>query len=128
MLKTDNPLLELTLQLQQQYQHLDRLLDSITDASSAAIESIGPHMNEIKRTEAALGPLREQFHRTSEQMTPALKNATDETIDLVKGLMPKLAQLEKTTFESAQRLFPKIQESVRAVQMQNAYSSSNRAS
>jgi hypothetical protein len=35
--------------------------------------------------------------------------------------MPKLAQLEKATVESANRLFPKIQESVRAVQMQSAY-------
>lgn len=129
MSNTDhNPLLQLTLLLRQQYQDLDRVLDAMNAGSDLMIESISEHMKSIRETEAKLHPLREQQRRINTQLPAELKQPTDETIELLKGIMPKLAQLEKTTIDSSQRLFPKIQQSVRAVQMQNAYQTGHRVS
>ena len=122
MLNTENdPLGTLTLKLKQQYQALDSIVESMNRDSSQSIDLISEQLKVIKETETMLRPLREEFRRTNTKLPPHLQVPTDETIELVKGLMPKLAQLEKSTLDSAQRLFPKIQESVRAVQMQNAY-------
>lgn len=122
MLNTENdPLTTLTLKLKQQYQALDSIVESMNRDSTQSIDLISEQLKVIKETETMLRPLREEFRRTNTKLPPHLQVPTDETIELVKGLMPKLAQLEKATLDSAQRLFPKIQESVRAVQMQNAY-------
>lgn len=129
MSNTDhNPLLQLTLRLRQQYRDLDRVLDAMNAGSDLMIESISEHMKSIRETEARLHPLREQQRRINAQLPAELQQPTDETIELLKGIMPKLAQLEKATIDSSQRLFPKIQQSVRAVQMQNAYQNSHRVS
>ena len=115
------PIVALTLQLKQQYEDLDRIIDSLNGGAVDSTDAIGEQLRLIKQTELQLLPLREEFRRTHTKLPGYLKEPTDATIDLVKGLMPKLAQLEKATMESAKRLLPKIQESVRAVQMQKAY-------
>ncbi|QDT11876.1 hypothetical protein [Planctomycetes bacterium K23_9] len=117
---------KLTLQLLQQYKLLDQVVDALNEGPAESIDDINEQMLAIKETEKSLLPLREVFRQTNDSLPDELRNPTDETIELVKGLMPKLAQLEKTTLESANRLFPKIQESVRAVQMQNAYGGGRR--
>ncbi len=125
MLNTENdPLVMLTLKLREQYQALDSIVEAMNHDSDQSIDLISEQLKVIKKTETMLRPLREEFRRTNTKLPPHLQEPTDQTIELVKGLMPKLAQLEKTTLDSAQRLFPKIQESVRAVQMQNAYQAS----
>jgi DNA repair exonuclease SbcCD ATPase subunit len=108
-------------QLLQQYQSLDATIDVMVKTESTSMEGVTSRIAEIKRTEQSLAPLREQYRREFETLSDDLRRVTDQTIELVTGLMPKLAQLEKATVESANRLFPKIQESVRAVQMQSAY-------
>ncbi len=119
--KESDLLTELTEQLKQQYQCLDRIVDSMDVHSEPTNEGISEQLKAIKQTESLLVPLREEFRRSGRQLPAHLQQATDETIELIKGLMPKLAQLEKATLESAKRLFPKIQQSVRAVQMRDAY-------
>ncbi|MGB7346353.1 MAG: hypothetical protein WBD20_19195 [Pirellulaceae bacterium] len=120
-------LLFLTNQLFQQYQALEGIVDALNLSPESTVDGITVQMKAIKETEQALRPLREEFRRTTDTLPVELQVPTDQTIELVKSLMPKLAQLEKTTLESANRLFPQIQESVRAVQMQNAYGSSRRS-
>lgn len=118
---SENPLLALTLQLKQQYQALDSIVDSFSHDTDQSMNSISDQLKLIKQTEETLRPLREEFRAANATVPAVLQIPTEQTIELVKGLMPKLAQLEKQTLDSAKRLFPKIQESVRAVQMQNAY-------
>jgi len=121
-----DPLLSLTNTLLQQYQSLNATVDSLNDGPVDSVDEISVQIAAIKKTEEQLLPLREAFRETHPTLPSELKIPTDQTIELVKGLMPKLAQLEKATLESANRLYPKIQESVRAVQMQNAYGTAGR--
>lgn len=116
-----NALLELTVELRDLYRELDDTVNSMQVGSVEALDQIGDKMKSIQETESRLGPLREAFQQTNSAFPSTLREPTDQTIDLLKGLLPKLAQLEKATIDSFQRLFPKIQESVRAVKMQNAY-------
>ncbi|MFN3191413.1 MAG: hypothetical protein ACE361_12900 [Aureliella sp.] len=117
---------ELTLMLRQQYRALDKIVDGMGEDGALSVEVMGQHLKAIKQTESLLAPIRQEFIASGETLDQLAQEATSETIELVKGLMPKLAQLEKVTAESAKRLFPKIQENVRAVQMQNAYQAGSR--
>lgn len=117
---------ELTLMLRTQYRALDKIVDGMGENGDVSVDVMGQHLKAIKKTEALLGPIRQEFLDTGERLDTIAQEATEETIGLVQGLMPKLAQLEKATAESAKRLVPKIQESVRAVQMQNAYQAGSR--
>ena len=121
-------LLELTQLLRKQYGDLDAIIDAATNGSTESLQAISQQMKSIKQTETLLLPLREEYRRSNADLPAALKIPTDETIELLKNIMPKLAQLEKETIDSSQRLFPRITESVRAVQMQNAYQTGNRVS
>ncbi len=121
-------LLELTQLLRKQYGDLDAIIDAATTGSTESLQAISQQMKSIKQTETLLLPLREEYRRSKADLPAALKIPTDETIELLKNIMPKLAQLEKETIDSSQRLFPRITESVRAVQMQNAYQTGNRVS
>ncbi|MEO1530036.1 MAG: hypothetical protein AAFX06_31875 [Planctomycetota bacterium] len=114
-------LLELTVQLRNLYRELDQSVDSMQVGSVESLGHIGDKMRLIQEVEHQLGPLREAYQQTNSKLPQSLREPTDQTVDLLKGLLPKLAQLEKATVDSFQRLFPKIQESVRAVKMQNAY-------
>ncbi|MEM8733680.1 MAG: hypothetical protein AAGG44_05645 [Planctomycetota bacterium] len=117
---------ELTLMLRQQYRALDKIVDGMGEDGALSVDVMGQHLKAIKQTESLLAPIRQEFIESGERLDQLAQEATEETIELVKGLMPKLAQLEKATAESAKRLFPKIQENVRAVQMQNAYQAGSR--
>jgi predicted nucleic acid-binding Zn-ribbon protein len=114
-------------QLLQQYQSLDATIDTLGQSESPSMDDVTSKIAEIKQIEQSLAPIREQYRSEFETLSDDLRRVTDQTIELVTGLMPKLAQLEKATVESANRLFPKIQESVRAVQMQSAYGAGGRS-
>ncbi len=124
----DANLMELTVQLRDRYQELNELVDTMIQSSDFSVDRLGGRMNDIRELEESLAPLRETFRQANETVPAALREPTGETIELVKGLLPKLAQLEKSTMEAADRLFPKIQASVRAVQMQRAYGATGRSS
>jgi MinD-like ATPase involved in chromosome partitioning or flagellar assembly len=124
----NHSLLELTQRLQQQYEELNAIIDAATTDSPESLQAISEQMQHIKQTEMLLVPLRQEHRRSNADLPAALKKPTDETIELLKSIMPKLAQLEKETIDSSQRLFPRIKESVRAVQMQNAYQTGYRVS
>ncbi len=126
MSTTVSELEELAVRLKRQYQELDRIVEAMSDSSQDSIDAISEQLSTIKQTEAALRPIREEFRSTGDALPAHLQETTSETIEILKGLLPKLGQLEKTTLDSAKRLFPKIQESVRAVKMQSAYGA-NRA-
>lgn len=119
--QTPDALLDLTLQLRNHYRELDETVDSMQVGSVESLEKIGDKMKLIQATENQIAPLRDSFQQTKSKLPQSLREPTDQTIDLLKGLLPKLAQLEKATVDSFEQLFPKIQESVRAVKMQNAY-------
>lgn len=112
---------ELTTRLHQQYCELSKIVDSIDEQTLGSVDAIGVQLKTIKETEDELAPMRAEFTRSGMRLSPAMQSATDETIELLKTLLPKLAQLEKSTIESAQRLFPQVRRGVRALQMQNAY-------
>ena len=120
-------LIDYTIQLKQQYECLSEIVDAIEREPGRGVESINEQMKQIKQTEDLLRPLRQRYQDEHEQASGQIKTLTDETIDVVKSLMPKLAGLEKASVDSLRRLFPKIQGSVRAVQMQNAYRGNNHA-
>ena len=122
----DETFATLTVQLHQQYVELDGIVDKLTQGPIESVDSIADQMKKIKSTEGALGPLRDRFIESKRSLSDHLQTVTDQTIVLVTQLMPKLAQLEKTTIDSAKRLFPQVQQNVRAVQMQNAYVSTKR--
>lgn len=117
----EQALMELTLQLKQQYEQLSEIVATIARENGRDVDPISGQMKLIKETESRLRPLREAFSESQRTPSPELQQITADTIDLVKTLMPQLAALEKASVESLRRLFPKIQGSVRAVQMQNAY-------
>ncbi|MEO1616787.1 MAG: hypothetical protein AAFV88_13095 [Planctomycetota bacterium] len=116
-----NELLEQTKTLKRQYEELAELIESFREESHREVDPMNDLMKRIKQTEASLKPLRESFLASGQKVTGTLKEVTDETIEIVKSLMPMLGDLEKSSVDSLRRLFPKIQGSVRAVQMQNAY-------
>jgi hypothetical protein len=119
-------LMHYTSVLKQQYEELERIVEAIQNESGVGIERIGEQMTEIKQTEQVLRPLREAYLQHHQRPSEPLRALTDETIELVQGLMPKLAELERASADSLRRLFPKIQGSVRGVQMRQAYQA-NRA-
>ncbi|WP_182868225.1 hypothetical protein [Stieleria mannarensis] len=121
----EQTLIEYTVRLKQQYERLNEIVDTVGREPGGGVETIGEQMKEIKQTEDVLRPLRQRYQEQHEHASGQIKNLTDETIDVVKSLMPKLAGLEKASVDSLRRLFPKIQGSVRAVQMQNAYRGNN---
>lgn len=123
----EQTLIDYTVQLKQQYEQLCGIVDSLDNESNRTVEAISDQMKQIKRTEDLLGPLREAYRESNQSVGAELQSITDETIEVVKALMPKLASLEKASVDSLRRLFPKIQGSVRAVQMQNAYRGNHRA-
>ena len=120
-------LIDLTSKLKQQYETLDQIIAGLESDSTMSIEAISEKMKEIKQTENMLQPLRASYRDHHDENEGQLKAITDETIEVVKNLMPKLASLEKASVDSLRRLFPKIQGSVRAVQMQNAYKGNQHA-
>ncbi|TWU02159.1 hypothetical protein [Stieleria varia] len=119
----DDALIELTCQLRNQYQELNEIVDQMLQESHFTVDQLSERIKGIKELESRLAPLRDDFRASNSVAPSVIRDPTDETIELVKNLLPKLAQLEKSTVEAANRLFPKIQESVRAVQMQRAYGS-----
>lgn len=123
----EQALAQLAQRLKQQYQALDDAIDAMNQAGEVAVETISDQLTSIRQTESMLKPLRDACLQTHEQLPPEIRTPTNETIELLRGLMPKLAQLEKTTLQSAQQLLPKIQQSVRAVQMQTAYRAGSRS-
>ena len=120
-------LIDLTIELKRQYEALSEIIDAIEREPGRGIEAISQQMKQIKLIEDRLGPLRELYQRDNEHTSGQVKVVTDDTIEAVKTLMPKLAGLEKASVDSLRRLFPKIQGSVRAVQMQNAYRGNSHA-
>ena len=119
-----------TLKLRELYLELEGIIDHQILLNDCSIESIGTQMQKIQETEKTLQPLREAFRSEhaggpkQNQMSPELQSATDQVIELVNRIMPKLAQMEKAAQEAIKRLVPDIQSGVRAVQMQSAYSAS----
>jgi hypothetical protein len=127
MLATDlDALTEHSSRLQQQYAELDAIVDALVRHGGQDMDAINVRITAIKQTEELLRPLRDHFCQSKESMPAAVQESTQATIDIIKGLMPKLAQLEKDTAAAAQRLYPKVQQSVRAVQMQTAYGNESR--
>ena len=118
---------KLSLQLLEQYRALDAVIDDSAAEIQDSVVTIGEHMNRIKATEAELLPLRNAIVADKVQIGGELQQITDQTIAIVQGLMPKLAQIEKATADAAKRLMPQVQESVRAVQMQRAYGGRSRS-
>ncbi len=117
----EQSLIQETLLLKQQYEKLAEIVETMRQEQSRDVEPISEQMKCIKDTESRLRPMRESFTRSGKQASKELQRATEATIGLVETLMPKLSELEKASVDSLRRLFPKIQGSVRAVQMQNAY-------
>ncbi|MCA9137418.1 MAG: hypothetical protein KDB00_11685 [Planctomycetales bacterium] len=123
----EQTLIDLTTQLKQQYEQLCNIVDALDNDSNRNIDAISEQMKPIKRIEELLRPLRDAYRENGDDVGAELQAITDQTIEVVKTLMPKLASLEKASAESLRRLFPKIQGSVRAVQMQNAYRGNHQA-
>ncbi|MCC9602047.1 hypothetical protein LOC67_15905 [Stieleria sp. JC731] len=121
----DSLLLAYTDELKGHYVRLAEIIDQYAEDSHGAVEPIRAQMTLVKQTEEKLRPLRESYIGSESEPSGQVKAITDETIELVKSLMPKLAQLEKTSVDSLRRLFPRIQGSVRGIQMQNAYRTNN---
>lgn len=117
----ETKLLEQTSTLKDLYVKLNAIVDRNIETNDCSIEKISEQIQQIRAAESVLGPMRDQYQKSGRQLSPQLKSLTDDTIELVKALMPKMAQLEKMTLDAAKRLFPEIHESVRVVQMQSAY-------
>lgn len=117
----EQALIDLTILLKSQYDDLGQIVDAVQSDPNYGVDSITDQMKKIRQTEDRLGPLRTLYRQEKEYAEGKLKAVTDETIETVKTIMPKLAGLEKASVESLRRLFPKIQGSVRAAQMQSAY-------
>ena len=121
--ENESELLRFSCQLRDEYASLNLIIGEMESDGSPTVEPISEQMQKIKATESDLAPIREAYMKRRDHASAEIQAVTDETIEFVKSLMPKLANLEKASVESLRRLFPKIQGSVRAVQMQNAYSS-----
>lgn len=116
--------LDLSVKLAAQYDALLKVVDALLRAATIeSVDDITVQMKDIRETENLLRPIRTAF-RENELKTPAqIREVTDHTIDVLNQLMPKLSLLESKTKHSAMKLFPKVREGVRAVQMKNAYKS-----
>lgn len=125
-------LLKHTVELRDQYLMLDHMLDCFRTQDCLRVEPVAEHMQEIAKTEQALKPLRDSFHQhqlsvTAPELSQHINEIVDETIELIKTIMPKLAQLEQQTHSLAKGLQPQVAVGVRARQMQNAYRSGTRS-
>lgn len=122
---SDQNMLELAARLRDQYRDLSKVVERKVECGDHSIEEISELIEQIRDTENHLRPLREDFRDGQRVASDELREVTDETISLMQSIMPKLGELEKATLESAKRLYPEIQQSVRVVQMQKAYGASS---
>lgn len=114
-------MLELAFQLKKQYESLNEIIDLKIESGDCSIEQISEQINGIRTTEDLLRPMREDLRDRKVKSPDVLQSVTNETIELMESIMPKLGTLEKETLESAKRLYPEVEQSVRVVQMQQAY-------
>ena len=117
---------DLTIQLRDQYRKVSSTVAALCSEESTAaktedLQKINDLLMEVKTTEFRLKPIRELLQTAGESISPDLKPAIDETIQIVLGLIPRIADLEKAAIKSRNELSPQIRASVRAIQMQNAY-------
>lgn len=114
-------MLELALKLKCQYETLNDIIDQKLDSRDFSIEEISEQINGIRSTEDELRPLREALRDHQAETPDDLQSVTNATIELMESIMPKLNTMENETLESAKRLYPEVEQSVRVVQMQQAY-------
>lgn len=114
-------MLDLAFQLKKQYENLNEIIDHKLESGDCSIEQISEQINGIRATEDALRPMREDLRDRKAKSPDDLQAVTNDTIELMESIMPKLGVLEKETLESAKRLYPEVEQSVRVVQMQQAY-------
>ena len=120
---------ENTLRLRNLYRDLDSVAGELLrnpDQTVGGMDQVRDKMDEIRATEAVLRPIRAEHLEEHGKMPADLQAPTDETIGLLESLMSKITELEGRAQEQSHKLRPKIQEGVRAVQMQNAYESNSR--
>lgn len=84
-------------------------------------QDIQTQMIVIKRLEEILQPLRQSYQEQFGRFPSSVREVNQETIDVAEHLLEDLAQLEKRSAASLERLYPQVQNSVRAVDMQKAY-------
>ena len=117
---------KLTHELRDQYRVVDESVTQIYQhknslASTDDLERVNGQLNEVKTIEAKLQPIRKQMELEGQQVPNEMKSVIDETVQIVMGLIPRIADLEQSAIESRDKLAPLIHEGVRAIDMKNAY-------
>ena len=81
----------------------------------------------------AYGPRHDQLVQEGprsnlpENLTPEANQMLEDTISIVSDLIPRIGQLEADAVRAREKLTPQIHDGVRALKMQNAYSSNSRS-
>lgn len=117
---------QLAGQLLGSYQQVDDIVGMIEAAESnldrkSLMEKLSVRLAEVKSVESEMTPLRESIQEQGQSLEPQTRAAIDQTVELVRQLLPRLGRLEQETVEQRSQLAPQIHQGVRAIQMQSAY-------
>lgn len=120
-----NKLLQLCQQLQDEYLSVESLIKEVKedrngDLDLESLTLIRNRLNEIKQIEEEFAPLRDDVMATG-QTHSGIRDMVASTIKVITRLIPDISQIEKLARDSRAKLGPKIHDSVRGLQMQNAY-------
>lgn len=117
-------------QMAKQYRSLNLLADGMLDKQSQQ-QSIDDDMKALQSARESLVELeqssrhdQEEYRRTRAHASEQVKQLTGQTAASIQSLVVKIAELEKNTQESYDRLLPEINQMVRGHQMQRAYGQS----
>lgn len=118
---------KLVFQLRDQYKVVLEKVDAIfarqePTANTETLRVIQNLLVDVKHTESKLEPLRAQLQASGNTTPVDVREVVDQTVGMVSKLIPRMGQLEQAAVESRERMAPEIHASVRAVQMQSAYS------
>ena len=112
-----------------QYQQMDRLADEMVDrrqqaqSIDAQLDQLRAGREQISAIESSATEIMQHYRETREHASPTVNGLTEETKQLIKKLMLKVANLEQSARQSYHQLIPQIDRGVRGNQMKQAYGS-----
>lgn len=115
----------------EQYQTMNELADRML-GSELSSDQWHATAEKMKQVSVRLEQMQQQNHsitaeyrQSSPEPSAAIRALKDQLSSLMQSFLMKVSRLEQQALKSKQALLPQIHESVRAVQMKNAYGKFN---
>ena len=126
-LKLDSQIEALAISLLTKYELAEGVVSQIESAETAfsgqvsLFDKLGAILQEIKSVEAELSESKALAESMGVTLAKSIHDDVDKTIQIVLRLIPRLVALESTAKQYREAIGPEIQQGVRAMEMQAAY-------